>query len=141
MNNHKEAIADKSITENPPYLERRTSTTLVAALTLLGMGLGVNLEEARAGMEKVLNTQNKTNISKPSVDYGKIGTSKPSVAQDKTGAAKPSVGYWKLENPNPSVDMHKLKNQQNAPTRPGVTRVKPVPAATQKLQGEIDEKK
>ena len=119
MKNHKGAVSKQSVTADPPDLERRKVTKLIGALTLLGMGLGVNLEETFAGMKK------------------------PSVNQNRVPTPKASVGYWKKEKPSVNIDKagrsqssgytHKLKTRQNAPIRPGATRVKPVPAAASRI--------
>ena len=145
MKNHQDAIAKKSVTTNPPDIERRKVTKLIGALTLLGMGLGVNFEEAFAGLKKVEKPSvNSWKLENPSVDMGKL--EKQSAARDKAG--RPSAGHTKIENP--SVNSLKLEHLQPErpgvnrakpiPAKPGVTRAKPVPAAMPKLQQKIGTK-
>jgi hypothetical protein len=120
MKKHNDAVEKKTLTTNPPDPERRKITKQIAALTLLGMGLGVNLEQAFAGLEK------------PPVDYWKHENPKPGVSIDKAGISKPAVSQDKTHLSTPSADMIKFDKQPNAPVRPGATRVKPIPAAIEK---------
>ena len=120
MTKHKDAVIKEAVTANPQNLERRKVTKQIAALTLLGMGLGVNLEEAFAGLEK------------PPVSHTKVETRKPGVSLDKAGISNPAVSQDKTHISTPSVNMIKIDKQQGAPVRPGATRVKPIPAAIQK---------
>ncbi len=123
----------------------------VTGLCLLGMGLGVNLDEAWAGMKKSAEDKVSTaDVELPAVQHDKWidGVKQPSVRHDKwiekpavEFAKKPSAEFAKrpssefAKQPStdfakkPSADFAKHPSADFAKTpNPSVNRVKPVPA-------------
>lgn len=131
-----------------PYaLEKKRMNSFAAALCLLGMGLGVNLEETWAGMRKNPDdTGRSVDVGQPSVDAHKVkgmsqpsadvhkvkDVKQPSVDIDKSGVVKqPSVDFIKLDTATESSVEHdkRVGGVKEPPIQnPAVNRVKPVPA-------------
>ena len=157
----KRGVGKAESAPDPQSMERREVSKLIAALALFGTGLGVNLEEAFAGLTQPVVPQTE----KPGADFAKHTT--PEAVAGKV--EQPSADHTKL--PQPSVDLHKsvptgvqpegqalpaVQRHKNLPSvdhdkwtptatpsgqvlRPGVNRAKPVPAnVPQKslIQGE-----
>ena len=118
-----------------PDLERRKITKLIGALALLGMGLGVNLDEVFAADQKGARNIGKAEkpsslqgkVHKPEAEFGKVES--PSVTQDKySGAGSKMLKHDRLQPQRPGVSKMKWEGQKAAPAKPGVSIAKPVPA-------------
>ncbi len=133
-------------TPDPQSMERREVNKLIAALALFGTGLGVNLEEAFAGLTQPVVPQTEQpgadfakykspeavagKVEQPSTDFAK--TPQPAVDLHKsTPEASPALPAVQQHKSLPSVD-HDKWSPTAAPSgqvlRPGVDRAKPVPA-------------
>lgn len=109
-----------------PDLERRRLTQLIAAVSVLGVGLGVNMREAFGG-ERVPKPR-------PGADAIKW-QEQPATEGTMPGGrpARPGVRHDKWiddQQSRPSAEHTKRPDQQQmgVPARPGVTQAKPVPA-------------
>lgn len=93
--------------------DRREVSTLIAALTLFGMGLGVNAEEASAGLKQNLGdivepgASQQGVVAQPSVDMGKkVNVKQEGILQPSVDLGKKvRVRHEKVEQP--SVDLGK----------------------------------
>lgn len=106
---------------DPQSMERREVNKLIAALALFGTGLGVNLEEAFAGLTQPVAPQTE----KPGTDFAKH-TSPEAVAGK---VEQPSADHTKT--PLPTTDLHKSTPaglKQESPALPAVQRHKNLPS-------------
>lgn len=119
--------------------DKKNMQTFVTGLCLLGMGLGVNFDEAWAGMKR--GTPDKVSSSEtelPAVQHDKwIDNPKlPAVQHDKwiDSPKLPAVQHdkWVGDPQKPSVEHGKWIDKPSADftktPNPSVNRVKPVPA-------------
>jgi hypothetical protein len=103
---------DETPSTDQPDLQRRRITKLIAAVTVLGTGLGVNMREVFAADVR------------PPADKLKW---------EKEPAQQPAINQFKVETQAPArpgvvQDKHVPPAEYGKITRPGATQAKPIPA-------------
>ena len=116
----------KETVKDPRDPERRKVTKMIGALTILGMGIGVNLDEVFAD-EKTPEAK-AFKVEQPVTDMSKV--KKPSADHTKhldSAAAK------NKSTSSGAKTFKSNKMQPKMPAKPGVSVVKPVPANMLKI--------